>query len=127
MTTWTAARRASAASRRVASRPSTPGIWMSTRDVGQVLDGERDACLAVGGLGDDLDVVLGVQEGPEAAADQGLVVDEQDSDHCAGTSAVGRSARTRKPPVARGSAPNVPPRAVTRSRMPMSPTPGTGG
>src|SRR6185437_8038331 len=75
-----------------------------------------------GCLGDDLDVVLGVEQGPDAAADQRLVVGQQDPDHDgAGT---GSSARTRKPPPACGPACSRPPSADTRSRIPTRPSPG---
>ena len=67
ITTWTPVSRSSAAISRVASMPSITGIWMSIEDdVGPVLAGERDALLAVRGLADHLDVVLGLQQGPEA-------------------------------------------------------------
>ena len=39
---------------------------------------------SVGGLADHLDVGLGVQDHPEAAAHQGLVVDDEHPDHVAG-------------------------------------------
>ncbi len=42
----------------------------------------RDARLAVPGLADDLDVVLGGEDHAEAHAQQGLVVDEQHPDRC---------------------------------------------
>jgi NTE family protein len=93
------------------------------RDVGQVVPGLPDAFLAVRGLRHDLDVVLGVEQRPETAADQRLVVDEQNPDHGCAT---GSSACTRKPPSLRGAASSLPPSAVTRSRMPSSPTPGCG-
>lgn len=93
-------------------------------DVGQPLLGEREALLAVGGLGHHLDVVLEVEQRAEAAADERLVIDQQDPDHEAPF--VGSSARTVKPPALRGSVRRRPPRAVTRSRMPSSPSPGVG-
>jgi hypothetical protein len=46
-----------------------------------VLCGQRHGLLAVGGLGDHLDVVFRVEQGPDAAADQRLVVGEEDPDH----------------------------------------------
>jgi hypothetical protein len=47
--------------------------------------------------------------------------------HSAATSGgMGSSARTVKPPLVRGSARSDLPRAVTRPRMPIRPTPGTG-
>lgn len=50
-------------------------------DVGQPLLEECEALLTVGGLGDHLDVVLEVEQRAEAAADEWLVVDQQDPDH----------------------------------------------
>ncbi|MFJ8017297.1 hypothetical protein [Streptomyces sp. NPDC096339] len=79
---------------------------------------------AVGGLGDHLDVVFEVEKRAEAAAGERLVVDQQDADHDA--LSTGSSASTVKPPPRRGSVRSLPPRAVTRSRLPSSPTPGTG-
>ena len=94
------------------------------RDVGQVLPGQCQALAAVGGLGHHLDVVLDVEQRAESAADERLVVDQQDTDH--DVRSTGSSAWTVKPPSLRGSARSRPPRAVTRSRIPSSPTPGTG-
>jgi hypothetical protein len=66
------------------------------RDVGQVRHGERDRLTAVRGLGYHLDVVLGVQQRPEAGPDQGLIIGEQYPDH--ESTPNGSSARTRNPP-----------------------------
>ncbi|GIE72882.1 hypothetical protein Apa02nite_089900 [Actinoplanes palleronii] len=94
-------------------------------DVGPMLPGQRDSVVAVARLGHDLEVVLGVEQSSEAAADQRLVVDQQDPDH--DVPSTGSSAWTVKPPSSRGSARSSPPRAVTRSRIPSRPTPGTDG
>ena len=51
------------------------------RDIRAVLRGERHRLLPVGCLGDHLNVVFGLKQGPDAAADQRLVVGEEDSDH----------------------------------------------
>ena len=81
MMTLTPARSSSAEMRRVASRPSTPGIRMSIRTTSaRSAAGQVDRLLAVGGLADDLQVPGGVDEDPEPGADQGLVVGEQDPD-----------------------------------------------
>src|SRR6185436_19535429 len=77
--------------------------------------------LPVGGLGHDRDVLLGFEQRTEAAADQRLVVGEQYPDHA--DRSRGSSACTVYPPSARGPARSRPPRAVTRSRIPRSPTP----
>jgi hypothetical protein len=95
-------------------------------DIRYVLCGERDALLPVGGLGDHLDVVLGLEQRAGARPDERLVVDQQNPDHGVGPGS-GMSARTVNPPSGRGSEDSRPPSALTRSRMPISPTPGTGG
>ena len=83
------------------------------------------------GLAHDLDVVLGVEEHPEAGADQGLVVGEDDPDHASplrrpqagGRRATGSQAR-RKPPPGGDRPRRVPPeREAARSRMPARPWP----
>ena len=73
-------------------------------------------------LAGDLDVLLRVEDQPEAAADERLVVRDQDRDH-AGSVASGSRARTAKPPPRRGPAANSPSKTVTRSRTPASPWP----
>ena len=50
---------------------------------------------------------LGVEDHPEAGADERLVVDEQDADHA--RASTGSSARSTKPPPSRGPASSVPP------------------
>ena len=50
-------------------------------DVGPQLEGEAHGLVAVGGLADDGDVVLRVEQGPEPAAHQRLVVGDDDGDH----------------------------------------------
>src|SRR6185312_5063440 len=72
-------------------------------------------------LGDHLDVVFRFEQGPDAAADQRLVIGQQDPDHDGARA--GSSAYTWKPPPSRGPAWSRPPIAVTRSRMPMRPSP----
>ena len=68
--------------RRVASMPSTPGMRMSISDHVRVeLVGQRDGLRSVAGLGDDLDVRLGLEDRAEAAADERFVVGEEDADH----------------------------------------------
>ncbi len=54
-------------SSRSASMPSMPGILTSIRITsGRSSTARADALVAVGGLADDLDVVLDLQEGPQA-------------------------------------------------------------
>src|SRR6185437_1014608 len=91
-------------------------------DVGPFLSGQRDRLGAVAGLADDLEVRRGIDEYPEAAAHERLVVGHQDPDHLV-TCAIGKQARTRKPPSGPGPALNSPPNTATRSRMPMIPCP----
>ena len=43
--------------------------------------GECERAVAVGGLAHDLEVRLAVEEGPQAAADELLVVRDEDPDH----------------------------------------------
>jgi hypothetical protein len=52
------------------------------RDIRAVLSRQRHRLPPVGGLGDHLDVVFRFEQRPDAAADQRLVVGEQDSDQC---------------------------------------------
>ncbi len=75
--------------------------------------------LAVGGLRDHRDVVLGVQQRVKSRPHERLVVDQFDGDH----EAVGRRARTCQPPSAPGAASSVPPSATARSRIPRRPLP----
>ena len=86
-----------AAMRRVASRPSSFGIWMSistTSGCSRRVD--RDRLLAVAGLADDLDVVLGLEDQPEAGSHQRLVVGEDDAGrHVARRRSAGRSRARR--------------------------------
>ena len=50
--------------------------------------GLLDGLGAVAGLGHDVDVVLGVEDGLQAAAQQALVVGDQDLDHGASGSRI---------------------------------------
>ena len=52
-------------------------------DVGSVPPGEPDGRLAVGGLGDDVDIRLGLEDHPEAGPDQRLVVGDEDPESAA--------------------------------------------
>lgn len=72
------------------------------RDVGQVFPGQGQALAAVGGLGHHLDVVFEVEERAESAANERLVVDQQDADH--DICSTGSSAWTVKPRSLRGPA-----------------------
>src|SRR5947209_16431168 len=114
--------------------------------------GQLDRLAAVGCLPDDLDIVLDLEDDPEAGAHQAMVVREQDPDRsrchrpasasaapasaqsASGTAPVAESsamtdagigmrARTRYPPPSRGPASTVPPCSATRSRMPTNPSP----
>jgi hypothetical protein len=62
------------------------------RDVRAVLGGQCDRMLLVGGLGDHLDVVFCLEQRPDAAADQRLVIGQQDPDQDGARA--GSSART---------------------------------
>src|SRR5262249_17387217 len=74
------------------------------------------------GLRDHLDVVFGFEQRPDAAADQRLVVGQQDPDQDGARA--GSSAHTWKPPLSCGPAWSRPPSADTRSPMPTRPRPG---
>ena len=109
--------------RRVASMPSTTGIWMSMSAMsGRCCRASATASPPSAASATTVDVVLVVEEGAEPAADERLVVGQQDPDHDAGST--GSSAWTVKPPSLRGAARRWPPRAVTRSRIPSRPDPG---
>src|SRR5262249_62392876 len=82
----------------------------------------RGRPLPVSGLGDGFDVIFGLEQRPDAAADQRLVVGQQDPDQDGARA--GRSARPWKPPPCCGPARSCPPSADTRSRMPTRPSPG---
>jgi hypothetical protein len=102
--------------------PVEPGhADVHEHDVGSMALGPVDRLVAVVGLADHLEVVLGVDECPEAGAHEGLIVREQDADHARSPS--GSRARTRKPPSSRGPASSHPPVAVARSRIPVRPFP----
>ena len=73
-----------ARSLRVASSPSTFGhADVHQHDVGMRLAGREHRLEPVGGLAHDLDVGLGVEDQPEAGADERLVVGDEDADHAA--------------------------------------------
>src|SRR5581483_2248369 len=89
-------------------------------DVRPVLEHRRDGRRAVRRLARDLEARR-LQDQPEPAADQRLVV----GDHYAhGNSASGIVARSRHPPPGRGPASTSPPYSPIRSRSPSSPRPG---
>ena len=65
--------------RRVASMPSIVGMRTSiTTTSGRSRSNRADRVGAVDRLADDLEVVLGVEDHPEPAAHQGLVVGDHD-------------------------------------------------
>src|SRR3954452_202074 len=81
--------------------------------------------MAVHRLGDHLDVVLGLEERPEAGPDQRLVIGHEHPDrHDVATGSV---ARNRQPPPPIGPASRVPPTARARSRIPRRPCPVPSG
>jgi hypothetical protein len=85
--------------------------------VGPGLQRTRHGLVPVRRLGDDFDVGLGVEDEPEAAAHQRLVVSEQDADHVGS----GSRAQTVKPPPSARAASSSPPNIAARSRIPTSP------
>src|SRR5690606_9756318 len=97
-----------------------------------------DRLFAVGGLGDHLDALGQRQQGTDALADQGLVVDEADADHRVTPATAGARGAGKYGPLSSGSrnssskpSPGAvltstwPPQAESRSRMPRSPLPGS--
>src|SRR5262249_37936153 len=76
----------------------------------------------VRGLADELDVGAGVEDHPEAAANERLVVGDEDAD-AQGASESGKRAATAKPPPGAGPADSEPPKTPTRSRIPIRPRP----
>ena len=109
--------------RSVASSPSTPGMRTSMSTTSGATPPTRStASRAVARLADHLDVVAGVEDHPEALANERLVVGDRDPDaHDAGP--VGSRAWTRYPPPGSGPASSVPPTSDARSRIPISPWP----
>src|SRR5262249_58172731 len=77
----------------------------------------------VGGLAGHLDVRLGIEDHPEAHAEQGLVIDEQDPDHPASPPSRRSRAETFQPPGWRGPAPASPPPPGIRPCIPLTPPP----
>ena len=92
--------------------------------VGVGARGGVDRGLAVAGLGDDLDVVLEVEERAQALAHDRVVVGEQDADHARHLQPDGRAGAER-----RGRPCSVPPSSVARSSIDVSPSrwPRTSG
>src|SRR5262249_62079070 len=76
------------------------------------------------GLRGDLEIVLRLEDQPEAASDERLVVGNDDRDHAIPASSGSRT-RSAKPPSSRGPAAISPPKTGTRSRMPARPCPPT--
>src|SRR5262249_6496296 len=90
---------------------------------------ELDRLEPVLGLRDDFQVLARLEDHPEAAADERLVVGDEDANaaHEPVSWSSGKRARTRKPP-ARPAAPasTSPPSSAARSRIPISPWPPFG-
>src|SRR5699024_11276366 len=103
-------------------------------DIGAQLAHMGQTGSAIGGLGDDGNVLIALGQGPQAGSDQFLVVDDDDANRCVRTHGLsppsaggptGSRARTANP---RSSAPAAksPPRTCTRARIPRIPAPSTG-
>ena len=88
--------------------------------VGPQLAREANGFDTVGRLGDDLHVLLGVEDHAQSCAHDLLVVGDEHPDHLA-TPELGSRASTTQPPAAAGPADSVPPRRVARSVMPTIP------
>jgi beta-glucosidase-like glycosyl hydrolase len=89
-------------------------------DVGPHLPAARDRLVAVGGLGHNLDAVVGGKDRPQAGPHQVVVVAEQDPQRCHVAMPRGRCACNGKTPSC-GPASNAPPSSIARSRMPITP------
>ena len=72
---------------------------------------------SIGSLPDNLDLLLGLKNHPQSAANDSLVVGDHDVDHLA----TGKTARSAQPPSARGPTSSRPPKTSTRSRRPARP------
>src|SRR5690606_10043198 len=94
-------------------------------DVRAKLCDEPERLDPVGGLPDDLDVVLAVEDGAEPGADQPLVVGQDDADHR--DSSRGSRALTRSPPPGRSPTWRSPPTTRARSTIPRMPLPAGAG
>jgi hypothetical protein len=77
----------------------------------------------VAGVAHHLNIGLAGEQRLDARADQGLVIDDQDADLLThrGSSSIGSTMRSRKPPSASGAASIPPPTASARSRRPTRP------
>ena len=105
---------------RVAVEPVDPRhADVHQHDVGSLGRSQVDGRLAVAGLADDLDVVLGVERARGTRPARALVVGEDDADHADPAHVT----RDRNPPPGRGPASQRPPVASARSRIPTSPMP----
>ena len=94
------------------------GMRMSNRQTsGRSERASVDRLAAVGGLADDLDAGLGVEDHLQAGADDLLVVGDDDADHAP---FLGSVAVTSQPPPV-GPASSVPPSRAARSAMPATP------
>ena len=89
--------------------------------VGAQPPGELDGPLPVGGLADDLDARLGVEDHREPGADDLLVVGDEHPDAHVAAPVRGSTAVTVQPRSGSGPASQVPPSRSARSIMPMSP------
>ena len=116
--------------------PSMRGIRTSISTTsGRARGTSSSASRPSAGLADHRQRRLRLEDHAQPLADHRLVVDQDDADHDAspavtagavavgvdGDAGIGSLALTRQPPPGRGPAVNVPPAAVTRSRIPSSP------
>ncbi len=90
-------------------------------DVGTQPERQAHGLAPVGGRADHLDAGLGIEQHRQPAADDGLVVGDQDPDGHRAVPVRGRTASTRQPCSPAGPAWKVPPSSEARSRMPTRP------
>ena len=97
-----AAVRHRAASARAASMPSAAGhLDVQQRHVGPVLAGGLDDGVAAADLGDDLEVLLQLEQRPQGAADERLVLGDEHADHRGADPVGGRRGQRGGEPEAR--------------------------
>src|SRR5680860_643799 len=95
-------------------------------DFGLVGAGAQDGLVGGAGLGDDLQVVMGLQHGAQAGADDLVVIDEHHPDHVASSVPMGTSSRTVVPCPGVLMTLSSAPSASARSRMLSKPRPTRG-
>ncbi len=92
-------------------------------DVDLQRGGAIDALAAVGGLAGDVDVRLGLERGTQTVTDDGVIVDDEETDHCGSPWSAGTVALTAVPSPGVLSISSEPPTPRRRCLMLLSPNP----